>query len=180
MGGGGACLGGMVGEIAGGSVFCASSCRGGSGRPGGAGCRGGSGGGGASGGTGEMVLSWGSGIRARAGEAGTLGPGICDSGLARARAGDDSVEGSGASCWGSGCVECATGARRGVGRAALLGDAAWLLVDIASGGWAAAACPSASTVNHDTRPPRVSSTPRASTGRPAWRAAVARCWNTDE
>jgi len=138
--GGGACRGGTDGEAERGGTFCASSCLGPSswGGPGllvGSGWRGGSGGGGASGGTGEMLLS-GSDARARAGDAGTLGADICDSGLASARAGDGSVDGSGASCWGSeDAGGGAVGARRGVGRAALLGDAGWP----PAGGWAAAA-----------------------------------------
>ena len=101
-----------------------------------------------------MLLSCGSGIRARAGETEILGLEGCDSGLARARAGDGSTEGSEASFSAS---VCGAGARRGFGRAALLGAERLVLLAIAAGGCAAAACPSASTVNHDTRPPRVSS-----------------------
>jgi hypothetical protein len=44
-----------------------------------------------------MLLSCGSGIRARAGETEILGLEGCDSGLARARAGDGSADGSDAS-----------------------------------------------------------------------------------
>ena len=79
---------------------------------------------------------------------------------------------------GSSTIGCA-GARRGLGGVPL-GGGGWLLDGVTDAGDAARACPLASTVNQATRPPLVSSTPRASTGRPAWRATAARCWNTDE